>query len=228
MFSYCIVVLLGEINIIHDYEHAVGLPSVKSAFGVCYSSRCCLEDYQRQRTATRNHLADWKMEEVPFPDENCSGLTEEQFTAIALARGITAAICCTILFAALVVTIILAMFTQLRARVDTLYHWLLWSLWNMVLDSHTWKWLLCTQCRILGTDMAVVCTLWTRSVPDTWAFYCITVSAWVCNQECSSEKTDFGEHYWLYHLLSCDVHITTSPNNSLQLFSIHQAGGRDN
>ena len=57
------------------------------------------------------------MEEVPFPDENCSGLTEEQFTAIALARGITAAICCTILFAALVVTIILAMFTQLRARV---------------------------------------------------------------------------------------------------------------
>ena len=56
------------------------------------------------------------MEEVPFPDENCSGFTQEQFTAIGLAKGITAAISCIILVTVLVVLIVLTMFTHLRAR----------------------------------------------------------------------------------------------------------------
>ena len=58
------------------------------------------------------------MEEVriPFPEENCSGFTQEQFTVIALAKGITAAIGCIVLFTVLVVLTVLTMFTQLRAR----------------------------------------------------------------------------------------------------------------
>ena len=51
-----------------------------------------------------------------FPFENCSGFTEGQFTAVALARGITAAVSCTILLMVLAVLTVLTMFTQLRAR----------------------------------------------------------------------------------------------------------------
>ena len=37
-------------------------------------------------------------ESPPLPFKNCSGFTDEEFAAVALASGITAAVCCGVSF----------------------------------------------------------------------------------------------------------------------------------
>ena len=49
--------------------------------------------------------------------KNCSNLTDEQIEVIALVRGVSAAVCCTILSTVLVVFVILAIFPKTRNRV---------------------------------------------------------------------------------------------------------------
>ena len=49
--------------------------------------------------------------------KNCSGFTDEQITAVALVRGITAGICGVVLLIVFVVLTILAILRKTRARV---------------------------------------------------------------------------------------------------------------
>ena len=56
-----------------------------------------------------------KMEAETF--KNCSGFTDEQITAVALVRGITAGICGVVLFIVFVVLTVLAILRKTRARI---------------------------------------------------------------------------------------------------------------
>lgn len=78
--------------------------------------------YKTVRLGTRLATSELKMDNQLLAFKNCSNFTDEQLTAIALFRGVTAAACCGILFLVLVTLLVLARFHYQRVCGSVLKH----------------------------------------------------------------------------------------------------------